>query len=120
MLYTERPEQCSGMWPLTSWEINVLEANHRHLVEHIDASNNELINELYSVGFLNKRQRDHVIELVHNSEKVAVLLDILHNSSLSNYRKMKICLLKTKQEHNAWILEKGSGKKILSFSIITF
>lgn len=118
LLQTERSLQCCGAWPLTSREISILDANQEFLVDNMDFSANELVIKLHEIGFLTRRQKDHVCELVHSHQKAETLLDMLYRSSLINYCKMIICLMDTKQKHIAKILERGGGKRILCFFIL--
>lgn len=105
-------------WPLTQSrrEVETLDRLKSKLIELIDPRNG-LLQELFSVGCINSRQKQKLeIDVMSDAERNELLLDILRRRSVADYYKFVRCLTVTKQHHVVSLLvpEVAAGARPLS------
>lgn len=97
-------------WPFQKCEaeFKCYKSNWSKLVDFID-SEYGLIDELFSIGFLNRQHRESIKGVQGNTKRNEDLLHIVQRKSLAAYNQFITCLHKTKQSHVASVLDGTQG-----------
>jgi hypothetical protein len=84
-------------WPLSlCHERDVLDTKRNQLMELIDMKCG-LLDELFSVGFINSRQMKSIQEKQTEADQIAELFTIMNSKTLGDWSKFLVCLERTKQ-----------------------
>jgi hypothetical protein len=97
------PEKASEIHPLTEEVCKRLDTNHESLIDLIDTKHG-LLNSMYAVGCITRRQKEFIEIPTSRSECNARLLDIIRRGSEEDFQTFIECLTKTKQQNVCQIL----------------
>jgi len=87
--------------------MHALTQNRVQLMDDIDSSS-WFVNELAAVGCITWRQRKHIIELEHSSDRNDKLLEFLTRRSVADFQKF-INVLSREQAHLVPLLVTNGG-----------
>ena len=105
--FSDRPEN-EDFWPLTSQELDLLKLNRLYLIENITPD--AVVSQCYQSNCLNKFHVEAITALGTTSAKVRLLIDIIRNRSIAEYRAFIAALRSAHHGHVADVLESGAGK----------